>query len=134
MRFLRQEIVVDCYLPHEWEEPCGRAQGGKIGEAFRYGSITGTALTRFLDDGRIEIDSNTVERSIRGLSQIGAEDFRHSVTSRELCPSRTDTAAPGTYRALNQEARAPNKLASRWMNPPRAAFAAGGGTGGAVPA
>lgn len=29
-------------------------KGGKIGEALRYGSTTGTALTRFPDDGRIE--------------------------------------------------------------------------------
>jgi transposase len=38
------------------------SKGGKIGKAIGYG------LNRYLDDGRIEIDSNTVERSIRGLA------------------------------------------------------------------
>ena len=43
-------------------------KGGKIGEALSYGLNHWDGLTRFLDDGRIEIDSNTVERSIRGLA------------------------------------------------------------------
>jgi len=33
----------------------------------------GKVLTRFLDDGRIEIDSNVVERSIRPISASGAK-------------------------------------------------------------
>ncbi|TWB36936.1 transposase IS66-like protein [Nitrospirillum viridazoti] len=36
-------------------------------EAIRYALNQWTGLVRFLDDGRIEIDSNTVERSIRPL-------------------------------------------------------------------
>jgi hypothetical protein len=43
-------------------------KGGRIGEALAYGLNHWGGLTRFLDDGRIEIDSNTVERSIRGLA------------------------------------------------------------------
>jgi hypothetical protein len=43
-------------------------KGGKIGEALAYGLNHWDGLTRFLDDGRIEIDSNTVERSIRPLA------------------------------------------------------------------
>ena len=42
------------------------SKGGKLGEALRYGLRHWDGLCRFLDDGRIEIDSNTVERSIRG--------------------------------------------------------------------
>ena len=42
-------------------------KGGKIGEALAYGLSHWSGLTRFLDDGRIEIDSNTVERSIRAV-------------------------------------------------------------------
>ena len=53
-----------------WFEGClGRvSQSGKIAEAIRYGLNRWEGLNRFLDDGRIEIDSNTVERSIRGLA------------------------------------------------------------------
>jgi transposase len=39
-----------------------------IAEAIRYGLSHWVGLVRFLDDGRIEIDSNTVERSIRPIA------------------------------------------------------------------
>ena len=39
-----------------------------IAEDIRYGLNHWEGLSRFLDDGRIEIDSNTVERSIRGIA------------------------------------------------------------------
>jgi transposase-like protein len=52
--------------------PAGASPSGvieiTIGEAIRYGLRHWDGLCRFLDDGRIEIDSNTVERSIRGLA------------------------------------------------------------------
>lgn len=37
----------------------------KLGEAIRYALTHWDGLSRFLDDGRIDLDSNTVERSIR---------------------------------------------------------------------
>lgn len=40
----------------------------KFAEAIRYALARWEGLSRFLDDGRIEIDSNTVERSIRPLA------------------------------------------------------------------
>ena len=43
-------------------------KGCKLGEALGYGLNHWDGLVRFLDDGRIEIDSNTVERSIRPLA------------------------------------------------------------------
>jgi transposase len=53
-----------------WFEACLAkvSKGGKIAEAIRYGLNRWEGLCRYLDDGRIEIDSNTVERSIRGLA------------------------------------------------------------------
>ena len=46
-----------------------RASGkGKLAEAIRYALNRWDGLCRFLDDGRVEIDSNTVERSIRPLA------------------------------------------------------------------
>ena len=44
------------------------AGGSTIAQAIRYGLSRWEGLTRFLDDGRIEIDSNTVERSIRPIT------------------------------------------------------------------
>jgi hypothetical protein len=40
----------------------------KIADAIRYGLKHWDGLIRFLDDGRIEIDSNAVERSIRSIA------------------------------------------------------------------
>jgi hypothetical protein len=37
------------------------SQKGKLAEAIRYASSRWEGLTRFLDDGRIELDNNTVE-------------------------------------------------------------------------
>ena len=44
---------------------CPRLGSSAIAEAMRYGLNHWEGLCRFLDDGRIEIDTNTVERSIR---------------------------------------------------------------------
>ena len=46
------------------------SKGGRIADAIRYGLNHWDGLVRFLDDGRIEIDSNTVERSIRGIAML----------------------------------------------------------------
>jgi transposase len=44
------------------------SQKTKLAEAVRYALSRWDGLTRFLDDGRIEIDSNVVERSIRPIA------------------------------------------------------------------
>ena len=44
------------------------SQKTKLAEAIRYALSRWDGLTRFLDDGRIEIDSNIVERSIRPIA------------------------------------------------------------------
>lgn len=49
-----------------WEKELGRiSQKSKLAEAIRYAISRRRSLERFLDDGRIEIDSNIVERAIR---------------------------------------------------------------------
>jgi len=40
----------------------------KLGEAIRYALTRWDGLSRFLNDGRIDLDSNAVERSIRTLA------------------------------------------------------------------
>lgn len=44
------------------------SQKSKLAEAIRYALSRWEGLTLFLDDGRIEIDNNTVERAIRPLA------------------------------------------------------------------
>ena len=44
------------------------SQKTKLADAIRYALSRWEGLTRFVDDGRIEIDSNTVERSIRPIA------------------------------------------------------------------
>lgn len=44
------------------------SQKTKLAEAIRYALSRWAGLTLFLDDGRIELDNNTVERSIRPLT------------------------------------------------------------------
>ena len=47
----------------------GRLQGwSRLAEAIRYALSRWTALTRFLDDGRIDLDFNPVERAIRPVA------------------------------------------------------------------
>jgi transposase len=44
------------------------SQKTKLAEAIRYALSRWEGLTRFIDDGRVEIDSNVVERSIRPIA------------------------------------------------------------------
>ncbi len=44
------------------------SQKTKLAEAIRYALSRWEGLTRFLDDGRMEIDSNVVERAIRPIA------------------------------------------------------------------
>jgi transposase len=43
---------------------------GRLADAIRYALTRWDGLTRFLDDGRIELDNNSVERTIRPLALI----------------------------------------------------------------
>jgi len=70
-RAVRQEKTVAIIADLEpWlREKLGLiSQKTKLAEAIRYALSRWEGLTRFLNDGRIEIDSNTVERSIRPIA------------------------------------------------------------------
>ncbi len=64
----RSRVIVDDL--HKYLDARGRqvSAKSKIGEAIRYALTRWDGLTRFIDDGRIDLDSNTVERSIRPLA------------------------------------------------------------------
>jgi hypothetical protein len=70
-RAVRQErsrpIVVELE-PWLREKLALLSRKSKLAQAIRYGLSHWDGLVRFLDDGRVEIDSNTVERSIRPLA------------------------------------------------------------------
>ncbi len=72
------------------------AGGSSIAQAIRYGLSRWDGLVRFLDDGRIEINSNTVERSMRPIalsrknalfagSDHGAENWAMLASLIETC-------------------------------------------------
>lgn len=79
------------------EQQLARVSGGApIAEAIRYGLNHWEGLTRFIDDGRIELDTNIVERSIRPLvlnrknalfagHDEGAENWACSASLIETC-------------------------------------------------
>jgi transposase len=54
---------------HDWMTTTLQRVSSKssLAEAFRYGLVRWPSFARFIDDGRIEIDNNTAERSIRPL-------------------------------------------------------------------
>lgn len=63
----RSTIILDEL--HAWLSATLQATSAKspLAGAIKYTLVRWTALTRFVDDGRIELDNNTAERSIRAL-------------------------------------------------------------------
>ena len=64
----RSRLVIDDCEPWLRAKLSLISQKTKLAEAIRYALSRWEGLTRFLDDGRIEIDSNVVERSIRPIA------------------------------------------------------------------
>src|SRR6266511_1914267 len=109
-----------------WLEAQLAAVSGKstIAGAIRYALSRWEGLTRFLDDGRIEIDSNVVERSIRPIalgrknhlfagSDGGGEQW--AVIASPSTSSRTDPGSPVSRHRLSlRPAAATNCPSSRW--------------------
>jgi transposase len=61
-----QSETIVARLFDRWEKELGKVSGkSKTAEAIRYAFTRREALERFLTDGRVEIDSNIVERAIR---------------------------------------------------------------------
>jgi transposase len=68
MRQQHSKPVIEALKPWLRASLAKVSQGSTLAEALRYGLNHWDGLCCFLDDGRIEIDSNTVERSIRGIA------------------------------------------------------------------
>ena len=108
VRLSRSRPLVDALKP--WFEAQLAAVSGKstIAEAIRYVLTRWDGLTRFLDDGRVEIDSNAVERAIRPIalgrknhlfagSDGGAEHWGILASLIETC--KMNGVDPQTYLA-----------------------------------
>ncbi len=70
-RLIRQEqsqSILDALEPWLQAKLALISQKTKLAEAIRYALSRWAGLSRFVDDGRVEIDSNIVERSIRPLA------------------------------------------------------------------
>jgi len=68
LRQQRSKPIVEALKPWFEDNLARMSKGSKLAEGIAYGLNHWDGLCRFLEDGRIEIDSNTVERSIRGLA------------------------------------------------------------------
>jgi hypothetical protein len=64
----RSRIIVDELEPWLRGKLQMISQKTKLAEAIRYALSRWKGLTRFIDEGQIEIDSNVVERSIRPIA------------------------------------------------------------------
>jgi transposase len=95
-RQARSKPIVDALKPWLQESLAKISKGSKLADAIRYGLNHWEGLIRFLDDGRIEIDSNTVERSIRPIAltrknalfaghDMGAESWAIAASFVETC-------------------------------------------------
>jgi transposase len=98
-RVARQEKsrpIVDALEPWLREKLALISQKTKLAEAIRYALSRWDGLTRFVDDGRVEIDSNVVERAIRPIalnrknalfagSDGGAENWAIAASLIETC-------------------------------------------------
>ena len=65
-----------------------------LAEAIRYALSRWTGLSLFLDDGRVEINSNVVERSIRPLARVFAGSGRGRFADRKLASSPRSSRKP----------------------------------------
>ncbi len=68
VRQARSRPVTEAFEPWLREKLAIVSQKSKLAEAIRYALSHWAGLSLFLDDGRVEIDSNVVERSIRPLA------------------------------------------------------------------
>src|SRR6195952_1233675 len=64
----KSKPLVDAFEPWLRAKLALISQKSKLAEAIRYALSRWQGLTRFIDDGRIELDNNTVERSIRPIA------------------------------------------------------------------
>ena len=92
---------------HSWlEQQLTRIpKGGDLAVAIRYALTRFTALSRYLDDGTLEIDNNIAERAIRGLA-VGRKNwlFAGSDTGGQRAAAIYSLIETAKLNAINPEA------------------------------
>ena len=68
MREVESKPTIKAMKPWLEQELARIPSGGALAEAIRYALSRWPALCRFLDDGRVDIDNNPVERAIRPIA------------------------------------------------------------------
>jgi transposase len=93
IRQTRTRPLVDALQPWLREKLSLISQKTTLADAIRYALLRWAGLCLFLDDGRIEIDNNTVERAIRPLS-LNRKNARFSKPCRRRRLHHHTFAAP----------------------------------------
>jgi transposase len=83
--------LVDAFKPWLEAQLTRMPQRGKLADAIRYALARWNGLTRFLDDGRIELDTNPVERALRPIA-LGRKN--HLFAGSDRGARRWATVAP----------------------------------------
>jgi transposase len=118
IRQARSKPLVDKLETWLKEQLARVSKGSQIAKEMRYGLNHWAGLCRFLDDGRIEIDSNTVERSMRPIalsrknalfagSDEGAQNWAAIASLIETC--KLNAVNPHAWLADTL-----TKLVNRW--------------------
>ncbi len=97
--------IIDSLAPRLREQLGYISQKTKLAEAIRYALSRWDGLTRFIDDGRIEIDSNTVERSIRpiaGPESLCTPSLNICKHWKRVCIIDATRASLSGYRGLDR--------------------------------
>jgi hypothetical protein len=107
VRNIRTRPLVDEF--NSWlDATLARISGrSKLADVIRYAIRHWEGLVRFLDDGRIEIDSNTVERSIRPIAL--------NRKKRTLRRSRSRRRSLGHHRFTHRDVQIKRRLRSKWL-------------------
>jgi len=99
-RDVRQEKsrpIIDALEPWLRDKLALISQKTKLAEAIRYALSRWDGLTRFIDDGRIEIDSNVVERAIRPIAMRESLCAPSSSIWKHWKRVRVDSATRATF-------------------------------------
>jgi transposase len=118
IRQARSKPLVDKLETWLKEQLARVSKGSELAKQIRYGLNHWTGLCRFLDDGRIEIDPNTVERSMRPIalsrknalfagSDEGAQNWAAIASLIETC--KLNTVNPHAWLSDTL-----TKLVNRW--------------------
>ena len=97
---------------HKWMEKALKQLSPKseTAGAIRYSLSRWRVLTRYIDDGRLEIDNNSAERALRVVA-LGFDYANLRITKRTTCSRAPTPAANGLPPSTRSSAR-PNSMDS----------------------